>query len=328
MRSCTILVIALLFTGCVSTQKISETTYGQSLKVSDELYGGPIHVVWASTEDAGWAYPILELHAVTVCQNRVYTPLATTEARLDSGKHVTRIVFTCGGTQDLTSLTHTRERSMFELASINCKWVDNPALQQACDEYHKTAKNFGLPTDAGPVEVLPVDRLKRNLRETREADNKLVIYNTLFGLYLGSPEKGRSDSDLPVLAKDALKLAAENPDYFESGNVSHFVHLALGRVALTKGDVAAAIDELKLAGQTQGSPQLDSFGPNMLLAKDLIERHQTPAVIDYLQECKRFWKNDAVHPRLDDWISTVELGATPDFGANLEYGVERAPSSN
>jgi hypothetical protein len=39
------------------------------------------------------------------------------------------------------------------------------------------------------------------------------------------------------------------------------------------------------------------------------------AVIEYLKLCKKFWKR----PKIDAWITTIENGGTPDFGANLRY---------
>ena len=67
-------------------------------------------------------------------------------------------------------------------------------------------------------------------------------------------------------------------------------HMVLGRVALKRGDVETAKRELLLAGATPGSPQLDSFGPNMSLAKDLLEKKQADTVIEYFALCVKFWK--------------------------------------
>ena len=47
--------------------------------------------------------------------------------------------------------------------------------------------------------------------------------------------------------------------------------------------------ELRAAGHTPGSPQLDSFGPDIRLAWDLLQRGQDQAVLDYLHDVARFW---------------------------------------
>ena len=45
------------------------------------------------------------------------------------------------------------------------------------------------------------------------------------------------------------------------------------------------------AGATPGSPQLDSFGPNMTLAKELLEKGQPDVVLHYFALCKNFWED-------------------------------------
>ena len=65
------------------------------------------------------------------------------------------------------------------------------------------------------------------------------------------------------------------------------------------------------------SPQLDSFGPNVSLARELIEKRQSDVVLQYFALCKHFWKMD--HGKLDEWSATVRRGGIPDFNGNLYY---------
>lgn len=71
------------------------------------------------------------------------------------------------------------------------------------------------------------------------------------------------------------------------------------------------------AGDTPGSPQLNSFGPNMTLARDLLQRGETAPVLAYFEQVRRFWKMGG--GRLDAWSAAVEAGRIPDFGGNLLY---------
>ena len=80
-------------------------------------------------------------------------------------------------------------------------------------------------------------------------------------------------------AKELLVLADQYKTNWNYGNAVHDGHLVLGRVALRHGDVGKAKDELLAAGKTAGSPQLDSFGPNMALAKDLLEAQERETVL-------------------------------------------------
>jgi len=74
---------------------------------------------------------------------------------------------------------------------------------------------------------------------------------------------------------------------------------------------------LRLAGLTPGSPQLNSFGPNMSLAKQLLEAGERDTVVEYLDFCRKFWQMD--FGKLDYWTAQVRAGEVPDFGANLTY---------
>jgi tetratricopeptide (TPR) repeat protein len=118
-------------------------------------------------------------------------------------------------------------------------------------------------------------------------------------------------------ANELLKSAQTADGEWNAGNAIHKGNIALGRVALRRGDVAAAKQHLVAAGETQGSPNLDSFGPNMTLAKELLEKGERDAVIAYLQACAKFWKTGGAE--LQAWIATVKHGGTPDFGPNLLY---------
>ena len=118
-------------------------------------------------------------------------------------------------------------------------------------------------------------------------------------------------------ASEALKLASEFRNSWNYGNAIHKGNIILGRIALQSGDVTGAEQHLLAAGQTPGSPQLDSFGPNMTLAKDLLEKGERDTVLAYLQECAKFWKMGG--SQLQEWVAKVKAGGIPDFGANLLY---------
>lgn len=88
------------------------------------------------------------------------------------------------------------------------------------------------------------------------------------------------------------------------GHKIHHGNLILGRIAFAEGDIDEAKSRLILAGKTDGLPQLNSFGPNMLLAKELLEKGETATVLQYFKLCKKFWNS----PRreLDRWTDDVK----------------------
>ena len=100
-----------------------------------------------------------------------------------------------------------------------------------------------------------------------------------------------------------------------TGQTIHDSHVVLGRVALRTGNVAEAKAQLQQAGHVTGGGSLTSFGPNVSLAKELLERGERDAVVQYLEACEAFWPNRM----LTQWIQTITRGGTPNFGANLTY---------
>ncbi len=119
-------------------------------------------------------------------------------------------------------------------------------------------------------------------------------------------------------ARELLASVAEIGKDWNSGNAVHDGNLVIGRVAMARDkNVVLAKASLLAAGRTPGSPQLNSFGPNMGLAKDLIAAGEREVVLEYFNLCRSFWK---LHRgRLDDWSALVKEGRMPDFGANLLY---------
>ncbi len=117
-------------------------------------------------------------------------------------------------------------------------------------------------------------------------------------------------------AEITLEVAPSDGDY---GNRIHHGNLVLGRIALREDNIEEAKTRLIAAGRTPGSPQLDSFGPKMALAKELLERGERAIVLDYFRLCSKFWASEDAKDRLNEWTVLVNGARVPDFGANLDY---------
>lgn len=134
------------------------------------------------------------------------------------------------------------------------------------------------------------------------------------------PETAFEAGDLPKAGAYAERLLDEARSYQDNWNYGNAVHkgnLVLGRIAVREGRVADALKFLRASGETPGSPQLNSFGPNMSLARDLLQAGETEAVLAYFELCRVFWKMGS--DRLDAWTKDVRAGNVPAFGANLRY---------
>ncbi len=125
-----------------------------------------------------------------------------------------------------------------------------------------------------------------------------------------------ADDKAAAYANEWLSGARENPEDWSYGNAVHDGHVTLGLVALRRDDIATARRELLEAAQTPGSPQLNSFGPDMTLANELLKHGEREAVLEYLTLCRKFWKVGG--SRLDSWSDAIRKGETPVFGGNLK----------
>ena len=99
------------------------------------------------------------------------------------------------------------------------------------------------------------------------------------------------------------------------GDHVHHGNITLGKIALAQGDVQAATSYLLIAASTPGSQRLRGMGPDMTLAKELLEKGERDAVLQYFDECARFWERG--QDRLKEWAIVVRGGGIPisrDFG--------------
>jgi hypothetical protein len=121
------------------------------------------------------------------------------------------------------------------------------------------------------------------------------------------------------LARELLALAQKNGlDNGPYGAAMHDANMVLGRIALKEGNTADAIEFLLASARDNpGSPDTKSFGPNMSLARDLLERGEREAVLQYFDLCRGFWISPT--NRLNAWSAAVKAGKMPSFDANLKY---------
>jgi hypothetical protein len=124
-------------------------------------------------------------------------------------------------------------------------------------------------------------------------------------------------NDAAKYAQELMTLLPKFPGNWNYGNAVQDANLVLGRIAVKEGRIGDAKKYLLAAGNSPGSPQMDSFGPNVSLAKDLLEKGERDVVLEYFELCRRFWRMHA--GQLDQWSQEVKDGKIPDFGPNLVY---------
>lgn len=156
----------------------------------------------------------------------------------------------------------------------------------------------------------------KEIRSASGSEDAFLLLTRVTALAL----KIRDTASARSLAMQLLDAAPTFETNWNVGNAVHTGNLVLGSTGLMAGDKEAAKRFLVAAGRARGSPQLMSFGPNMALARDLLQVGETATVLEYLMLCGRFWRMG--RERLDQWKNTILAGGIPDFGLNLGYGLE------
>lgn len=124
-------------------------------------------------------------------------------------------------------------------------------------------------------------------------------------------------NDARELAEELERLAPKYKGKSSYGNAVQDSNQILGRIALASGKMDEAKKRLLASADSDGSPTMNSFGPNMTLAKELLRNGEKDVVLQYFDLCRKFWKRHV--DTLDRWTEDVKNGRLPEFGANLVY---------
>jgi hypothetical protein len=124
-------------------------------------------------------------------------------------------------------------------------------------------------------------------------------------------------ADAKKYADELITLLPQYQKNWNYGNAVQDANMVLGRIALKEGRMADAKRYHLESAKSQGSPQMNSFGPNMSLAKDLLEKGERSVVLEHFELCRKFWKMH--RGQLDEWSKEVTAGKIPNFGSNLVY---------
>lgn len=203
-------------------------------------------------------------------------------------------------------------------------WGDTTKAKQIFKEAQKLEPNnpewndmlgqlYRLETISGS-KTAKQDNAAKSLQQYEASLAKKTTEQDRFYMLSNLAEAAFNAGDLSKAEKYAtelLKLSGSYKSDWNYGNAIHTGNIVLGRIALKTGDLKKAEKYLLEAGHTPGSPQLNSFGPDRNLAKELLEKGSKAVVIEYLTLCSIFWKSQK--EKLDNWIATIKGGGTPDL---------------
>jgi len=136
--------------------------------------------------------------------------------------------------------------------------------------------------------------------------------------------------NLAVLKADAQRELASNKDTndWNYGNVVFHANEVLGRIAVKEGNFAEARRCLRATTSSAGSPQLNSFGPDFVLPRELLEhsdKEDRDTVLAFLNDVRKWCGDPAKKPeansrrvaqnnllQLDKWRQIITDGKIPD----------------
>jgi hypothetical protein len=120
-----------------------------------------------------------------------------------------------------------------------------------------------------------------------------------------------ADGEMKNLTDEYLALALTYRCNWNYGNAIHDANRYLGLMSLRNGKADEAAAFLVLSGKSTGSPQLNSFGPELDLANHLLKAGKIEPVKEYLRGIKSFWKMD--NGQVDAWLSAIDHGEKPEL---------------
>lgn len=190
------------------------------------------------------------------------------------------------------------------------------------EELLKKGRLLDLDEPMWPTALGQLYMLNVSLKAQKDAAQKAIEqFETAYAL---SSETDR-DPLLQYLAKAALaadnlekagqyanQMLSQNMQDWNQGNNVHYGNIILGEIELRSNNIEGAKDYLIKAGKTSGSPQLDSFGPDLALAEELFEQGERKTVLEYLDLCSKFWETGKQH--LYQWTVDIQEGKVPHFG--------------
>jgi hypothetical protein len=149
------------------------------------------------------------------------------------------------------------------------------------------------------------------LGDLTQATNEIERFYALNRAARNALAEGKKE-DARTYAEELARLAPAHTNDWNHGNAVHDANTVLGRLALAEGKRDEAKARLLASAACGGSPQLNSFGPSMALARELLEKGEPEVVLEYLARCGTFWAMGG--DRLKAWTEAVKAGRAPDFG--------------
>lgn len=143
---------------------------------------------------------------------------------------------------------------------------------------------------------------------SKNTSSKLNRFYELDSLITEQYKQGDFVSAKKLIA-EYLTLADLYKNNWNYGNAIHDANRVLGLISYQEGEYDKAALYLAKASESSGSPQLDSFGPELDLANLLLKQGKAIEVKSYLLGIQKFWKMD--EGIVNEWIEAIDRNEKP-----------------
>lgn len=194
-------------------------------------------------------------------------------------------------------------------APVSPQWTTKAARLDALHE-KRTLDELALalpPPDQTEVMAFALARAEQQLETPAGWAEDTRTRLPLLAFLAGDMPKAHGYATALLAVRDRWDSAWSNSAVNKGNTV-------LGRIALREGRLEDAVTFLRRSGELSG-PLASFRGPNMSLAKDLLEAGEAAAVLAYFEQCRQAWEDGG--ELLDIWAADVRMGRMPYFGITL-----------
>lgn len=171
----------------------------------------------------------------------------------------------------------------------------------------------------GRLSAMSTTQLKKEINKQKDSKLRRSGQEILLRILTSDDLKNENLDDVRKQANTLIKMMApyknDQKEFQTYVTALHYANIVLGRVNLREGKIEEAKTNLAQATNIKGSASLTTFGPKMTLAKELLEKGEKDAVIQFIHDCVPYWDLKNVKSVTENWIKLIKEGKMPSFQA-------------
>lgn len=172
------------------------------------------------------------------------------------------------------------------------------------------------------IDAETLERARAAFAERERAFSLATTESTVLYTLTDLPQSAVNCGEIEKAKLYADRLLDLVDQHLANRNYSNSIyeaHTALGRIALLEGNIERAKEHLLKSVSVIGSPQLNSFGPDMVLAQELLNAGEKEIIYEFFFRVRIFWKSECI----DIWANQIRSGMIPDLSIKFIPESER-----